>query len=272
MTIPPIQTSIAPAIVRPVPEIQEEVPPLNTLSEPIPLEQAPTPPLQAEEIRPPNLQELLEQIPRLVDNPQQLRTQLNETLQQQPCFQLEEYQTRIVQLRQMLEQTDKIPATETLCYVIKQHLTHAEQAAGTLYKNSQTPVHDSLWPLYERILKLPTLTPDLFGAAVATLEEKLPQALKSDPLTRQLTHLLPKLQPPTHYLVNEEAPFTAPLKTLEEIKQKSLHLLHRLKQAPQGYLKNLIAPLESIFESYRSFLEKFHKASSEKKELPTSAI
>ena len=267
MTIPPIQTSIAPAILRPVPEIEEKVPPLKTLSEPIPLEQAPTPTLQAEEIRPPHLQQLLEQIQRLVDNPQKLRTQLNETLQQQPCFQLEEYQTRIVQLRQMLEQIDKIPAAEPLCYVIKQHLIHAEQAAGTLYRNSQNPVHDSLWPLYERILKLPTLTPDLFGAAVATLEEKLPQALKSDPLTQQLTHLLPKLQPPTHYLVNEEAPFTAPLETLEEIKQKSLHLLHRLKQAPQGYLKNLIAPLESIFESYRSFLEKFHKASSEKKEL-----
>lgn len=130
-------------------------------------------------VRPQNLQGLIKQLhqlarfPKSVD-PEQialLPSQLNEALQNESCFLLEDYQVRVLQLEQMLSEAECLPSGAQLCFVLKQHLIHAEIL--TLFCDSATPVQDSLWPLYKRILRLPTLEPDFFGAAIAALRETL---------------------------------------------------------------------------------------------------
>ena len=227
---------------------------------------------EGEPVHQPGLQELMEQIRQLARwpdsvDPEQiapLPSRLNQAFQKEPCFQLEQMQVRILQLRETLSQAQKLSHAGRLTTVLTQHLLHAQQAASLLYRESVTPVQDSLWPLYERILRLPTLEPDLFGAAVATIQEKLPHADSTNPFVEGMQTLLPKLLPPAHYLWGQNPPFTEALEQLKQIKQTSRLLLHRLEKT-EGYLKNFYDPLQSLYETYHSFLEEFDNASDQKK-------
>lgn len=170
-----------------------------------------------------------------------------------------------LQLKEIFQEARRLPAAERFLSVINQHLIHAEQAAATFYLHSSTPVQDSFWPLYERILQLPSLKPDLFGAAIATLHEKLPYAIQSDPLVEQLQELLPQLQPPAHYFW-DQADFAIPLQRLEKVKQSCVLLLHRLAEASiESHVQVFCGPLKSILETYRTFLDELDKASDGKR-------
>jgi hypothetical protein len=168
-----------------------------------------------------SLQELVDQIHFfgrciLEGNPEGIDTvsvSLNEALQLDPCFLLEDYQVRVLQLRLILNHL----RDKRLVSLLNQHLVHAEQGARALVFQSRTPVQDSIWPLYERILHLPTLAPDLFGAAVATLEEILPRALESHVIER-LNSLIPRLLPPSHFFRGQSEPYTAALEQFDAIK------------------------------------------------------
>ncbi len=221
-----------------------------------------------------SLQELAAHLQQLTRSPEAVdaekivlfSSQLKKTIQQEPCLKLEQYQTRILQLRIMMRAAKMLPAAEVLCAALAQQLAQAEYAAETLYRDSATPVQDSCWPLYERILRLPSLEPDTFGNAIAALNEKLPHAIQDTPLIAQIQELLPLLLPPTHYLWGKHPPFDESLQKMEEIKKKSLRLLHRLKNAAEIYQTAFRAPLKIVFETYRSFLEEFTSASEQEKE------
>lgn len=219
----------------------------------------------------PRLQELMKSLETLARYSQSLEAdqvalmavKLNRILQVEPCFELEKYQTRILQLNTMLIQAKQLSHGEHLCSVLNRHLIHAQQAAKTLHQNSAIPIQDSIWELYERILQLPTLQPDLFGAAVATLYEKLSYADSSHELIKRLTELLPILLPPSHYLWMGTPPFTDSLLKLQEIKLEVLRLSHHFKQLSPGHMQTFYIPLENIFEIYRNFIDEFTNASEE---------
>ncbi len=226
------------------------------------------------EEKPPRLfRDLIEQLhqlarfPRSVNEEQlaRLSSQLNEALQAEPCFQLDQYQIRILQLKEMLKDAQGLSGSERLLDALNQHLIHAEQAATALYLHSFTPVQDSFWRLYERILQLPSLKPDLFGAAIAMLHEQLPYAIQDDPLIERLRGLLPELQPPACYF-RSQPDSTESLKRIEEVKQTCVTLLHHLQgRSSESRVKVFCAPLKSILGIYRSFLDEFSKASEGKR-------
>ncbi len=220
-------------------------------------------------------QQWIEQLHQLANFPEStnsekialLSSQLEETLQREPCFQLEQYQIRTLQIRAALSTAEQVPATEELCAALRQQLTYAEYAAKTLCQNSTTPLEDSLWQLQERILRLPSLEPDFFGAAVATLNEKLSSTIQDDALIVEIKALLPRLLPPAHYLWDRTSPLQELLEKLEALKELTLALVERLKDFTEGYRQNFHAPLNRIYEIYQRFVEEFNKASNEEKEI-----
>jgi len=180
---------------------------------------------------------------------------LNEALQAEPCFTLEQYQFRILQLRSLHKCFDDHPNAAQFISLLNKHMVHAETAARN--HQSQNPIQDSLWMLIERILNLPTITPDLFGAAVATLQENLPNAVNSDQILRLKT-LFTRLVPPAHYFWGKNPPYHEELECVENILQELSSILDS-----GGSITKFQAPLQSIYDSYQSFIQEFRYSTPE---------
>jgi hypothetical protein len=221
-----------------------------------------------------DLKLLLKRWEMFVDNPKQEEDStfitkqfpiiLNEVLQREPLFMLDELQIRILHFRLMLEQANQLNTGSKLTQVLNQHLIYAENAARALYQESATAVHDSMWPLYERVLQLPTIKPDLFGAAVSTLYEKLPSAIESE-LVLKLKQLLPELMPPENYFWKRDPETSQSI--LQNISSQCTDLLNQLNKAPEGFIKGFVSSLESINDRYVNFMKEYQTADQEQQQV-----
>ena len=220
------------------------------------------------------LHKLSEYVNYITSNPivdlaeiQELPSRLNEALHKEPCYILGQYQLRIMHLRKILHDAQRLPSAQAFILAIKQRLIYAEQAAEALYQHSITPVQDSLWPLYDRILRLTGIEPDYFSTSVASLHEKSLDIGKNDLLAKNIQDLLPRLLPPSHYLWNQSPPYTDALQQLEDIQRSCKFLLNHMKRKTS--MTNALqfrSSLESIFEFYNDFMNHFRSASEEVKE------
>jgi hypothetical protein len=196
-----------------------------------------------------------------IESFEQFSKSLNEVIQKESCFQLDELQMRILLLKSMISYANNVESGNKLVHILNQHLLHSETAARALHHDSVTPVQDSMWGLYERVLKLPSLKPDLFGAAKATIHENLPTVIGSELLTN-ISKLLPDLIPPENFFWKQE--FTIALEGISKVAKECSQIVTSLKEAPEGKIKTLLLPLEEICDIYDSFLTEFQHATPNK--------
>ncbi len=180
---------------------------------------------------------------------------LNEMLQAKFCLRAEDFQERIAFLRNFITLVKELSGAHRLEAVLRQHIVYTEQTAKILYRTSFIPVQDSIWPLYERILNLPTLKPDYFGAAVATLHEKLLYADAKNPLAQQLQKAVLGLRAPAHQLRENFSSPKAQLEELEEIVFRWKTLLHEARRCEEQSIQAMVDSLQVVIETYQNFIE-----------------
>ena len=113
-------------------------------------------------------------------------------------------------------------------------------------------------------MQLPSIEPNLFGAAVAALHEKLPRLVDGE-LKKRISSILPLLLPPSHLFISREE--NEAINQIETIKQLCYQILQMLKYT-EGYVTSFIRPIEGIHRTFHNFLEEFttQGISSEKKD------
>lgn len=187
--------------------------------------------------------------------------QLKNAIQRKSCFWFGDLQMRILLFKQMLAHSQLLPFSEELILLLNQYIIHMEETARRLYRKSNTYFQGNLWPLYERIMCLPSLTPDYFGAAIVTINEKL-SSIRQSIHADELKKILPELLPPSHYLWNQDRMLG--LDKLEEIKQKVSILLDHFNYTYEVEFKELCYCLEIICNTYQNYIEKFHSIPEKK--------
>ena len=198
----------------------------------------------------------------------QIQLQINESLQRETCFQLEQFQIRIVELKNLIRklQSSKFDF-QRLISILNEHLVKTQNEAKTLYCNSDIPVQDSFWPLFDRILNLPSLEADHFSSAIAFLKEKLPSADSSNYIVITLANLFGKLHPPSHFFLDqttdiEDAKIIQKIEALSEGLSK---LIQRISNT-EGLITIFQASIHTIYHCYRRFISEFSAASDQQKE------
>ena len=187
-----------------------------------------------------------------LEESRQLADRCDQLLFREPCLEREAYLMRLLELRQMVQGLEALPGAEELVQRLKEHLLHAEQALKLLPEAAR-----GISLLHQRILQLPSLEPDPFGAAVAALQEKLPQLLEGE-IASQLKELLPALVPASHYFLRGESD------KLEPLLQRCRLLLHRLPKE-ETLSASLKTPLDVICQNYRRLLEAWESGSEAKR-------